>query len=293
MSDPLQQQLAVELRRLRKDAEARRRTEGRKGAARSVVANAADKLKWSRASFYRMEKGESAISPEDVAALAKFYGAGQETISRLTALAAATGGDNQQENWWDTLGGPSVPWFAAYLALESKATEIDMWYPSLPPGLFQTEAYALRVTPGLDPAKIQRDVEIRMRRQAILHRSRPVEVRAFVGEAALRQEVGDVNVRLEQLRHLLAVADLPSVTLRVVPFLSGAHPAMHGGPIVVLRGTDGLAMVYLETYGGAAWIGDPRGVAQHLELLDAVGSAALDEEHSRTFISAISWQEPV
>jgi transcriptional regulator with XRE-family HTH domain len=285
MSDPIRALLGDEIRRLREAHEQRTGW-----PASRIVAKVAALLGWSRASYYRTESGDRAVTAADARKLATYFRAGTETVDRLATLAEA--GTEGAGNWWDMLGGPTVDWFRAYLALEAKATQIDLWYPGVPPGLFQTQDYANRVTPGLDPDEIARAVEIRMRRQLILYRPGPVTVRAFIGEAALRQEVGDEHVWREQIRHLRAVADLPNVSLRVVPLRSEGHPGMGGGPIVILRDDQDLALVYLESYSGAAWVGDPDGVVQHLELLDTIGRVALDEDRSRYLIDAIAWQVP-
>ena len=57
-----------------------------------------------------------------------------------------------------------------------------------------------------------------MKRQELLTAAKPPRVWSVVDEAALRRPVGGVKVMQAQLRRLAEVAELPNVTLQVVPF---------------------------------------------------------------------------
>ena len=62
-----------------------------------------------------------------------------------------------------------------------------------------------------------------------------------------RRPVGDVME--DQLRHLLAVAQKPAVTIRIVPLDRGAHFGLRG-PFVLLGFQEGLEdVLYLESSG--------------------------------------------
>uniref|UniRef100_UPI0031DCF979 Scr1 family TA system antitoxin-like transcriptional regulator n=1 Tax=Streptomyces hawaiiensis TaxID=67305 RepID=UPI0031DCF979 len=57
----------------------------------------------------------------------------------------------------------------------------------------------------------------RIERREILHRKVPPTTSFVVWEAALRDRLGGREVYVEQLRHLREYADLPGLTLQVLP----------------------------------------------------------------------------
>ena len=56
----------------------------------------------------------------------------------------------------------------------------------------------------------------------------------MIDESALRRPLGGVEAMRAQLRHLIEVTEYPRVTLQVMPFSRGGHPAA-GGSFTVLR----------------------------------------------------------
>ncbi|WP_233594692.1 Scr1 family TA system antitoxin-like transcriptional regulator [Amycolatopsis sp. WAC 04169] len=55
---------------------------------------------------------------------------------------------------------------------------------------------------------------------------------AYIDEAVLRRQVGGPRAMTHQLRHLVSIAERPTVELRVIPFAAGAYP---GGDYVLLE----------------------------------------------------------
>src|SRR2546430_955893 len=70
----------------------------------------------------------------------------------------------------------------------------------------------------LTDEQVQTRIDIRMRRQQALHEDPALEVIAVIDEAALRREVGGSDVMRAQLRHLRQAAQLPNVTVQVIPY---------------------------------------------------------------------------
>ncbi|MGH3495218.1 MAG: Scr1 family TA system antitoxin-like transcriptional regulator, partial [Sciscionella sp.] len=73
--------------------------------------------------------------------------------------------------------------------------------------------------------EITERVAARMRRQWLLKRGGGFRLHVLLHEAALRQQVGGREVVTEQLAHLAEVAEMPAVTLQVVPSGSVPTPA--------------------------------------------------------------------
>src|SRR6266536_6289303 len=91
----------------------------------------------------------------------------------------------------------------------------------------------------------------------------------LVDEGALRRPVGSREVVRGQLRYLAEMADHPAVTLQVLPFSTGAHPAM-GGPFTILRFAepDLADVVYIEQLTSALYLEKPAEVDRYLEVME-------------------------
>src|SRR5215813_11643042 len=76
------------------------------------------------------------------------------------------------------------------------------------------------------PERVEEAVEVRLKRQQILTRDPPLQLRVVLDEAVLHRVVGGPAVMSAQLQRFITAASLPNVTLQVIPFRDGAHPAM-------------------------------------------------------------------
>jgi hypothetical protein len=90
----------------------------------------------------------------------------------------------------------------------------------------------------------------------------------------------------EQIQHLIKMAELPNVTLQVVPILSGAHVAV-GGPFTVLRFSepDLPDIVYLEQLTSALYLDKSHDVQHYLMIMNALSVQAKLPVETITFLS--------
>ena len=108
----------------------------------------------------------------------------------------------------------------------------------------------------------ERAVEVRLQRQSLLTRRLPPapNVDIVLSEAVLLQPVCDRFVMVGQLRHLTEVADLPNVSVRVLPLAAGPHHGTVAGGFVLLdfpsgnRNTPEPSIVYSESLTGALYL---------------------------------------
>jgi hypothetical protein len=136
--------------------------------------------------------------------------------------------------------------FEAYVGYEDGASSIRMFEPLTVPGLLQTPQYAVQVMKnwGVRPEAIASKLELREeRKQRIAFRS-PVQC-YILDEAVIRRSVGPAM--REQLGHLGRMAQIPAVTIRIIPFSKGPYFAQRG-PFVLLD-FDGRVekILYLES----------------------------------------------
>jgi DNA-binding XRE family transcriptional regulator len=217
--------VGVRLRRLRTEA----------GISRDEAGEAIRASEWK---IHRLENGQVGFKERDIVDLLTLYG-----VSDPGEIAAVVGMalEANEQGWWHDYGDVLPQWFRAYVDLEQAATLIRAYEGQFVPGLLQTEEYARAVMGGaLDeaPEDIERRVEVRVARQALLSSPEAPRLWAVIDEAALRRPIGaSPDVMRLQLERLIDATKLPNVTLQVLPFDTGAHPAMVGA-FSILRFAD-------------------------------------------------------
>ncbi|MEU8092141.1 helix-turn-helix domain-containing protein [Micromonospora chalcea] len=257
---------------------------------------AAEALEYSRQKIWRIECGLGPVRVLDVKAMCELYGVSAEMTDAMRGLAAET----KSKGWWHAYGDAVPSWFELYVGLESAAAHLRRYDESLIPGLLQTREYALGLFhPGsrLSMEERERAVEVRMQRQALLTRRLPTPPRleAVLSEAVLRRPVGGVSVMVDQLSHLLGTAELPNVSVRVVPLAAGPHPGAVAGSFVILdfpatkggRAAPEPSVVYSESLTGALYLDKPDELAAYENTWKGVDALALGEAESRDMIKRI------
>jgi transcriptional regulator with XRE-family HTH domain len=236
-----------------------------------------------------LEEGRAGFRMRDVVGLCALYGVSDQT-DRVTLLGLARRANIPE--WWHPYRDVIPPWFERYLGLEQAASVIRSFEVQFIPGLLQTPEYAQAVLalgfPSAPRHDIGRRAELRMRRQDILHRKQPARLWAVIDEAALRRPVGGGRVLRAQLRHLIAVSDMPHVTIQVAPFRLGGHPA-GGGPFTVLRlpGEQLPDVAYLEQLTSARYY-DHRAEPDYFRhIMDRLAIQAGPAGHSGAILSQI------
>src|SRR6266851_2781661 len=234
-------------------------------------------IRASRSKISRMENGRVRFKERDVTDLLTLYGITDEkTRAGMVALV-------QQANspgWWSKYGDIMADWFEAYLGLEAAASVIRTFELQFVHGLFQTEAYARAVTllghKAASAEEIDRRVSLRLKRQDLLTSPEPPQVWSVIDEAALRRPVGGPAVMRAQLNRLIEVAELPQVTIQIVPFSRGGHAAA-GGSFTVLRFGDADVpdVVYIEQLTSALYLDKREDVDHYLEVMNNLSTEAL------------------
>jgi Domain of unknown function (DUF5753)/Helix-turn-helix domain len=225
------------VRRRRLAAELRRLRGVRTGGA---VAKA---LGWSPAKISRYELGQTNFPLDEVVKLLDFYGLAEPRRSKLLALAE----EANQRGWWEDYADALTPEFMEFIGLEAEADTMAHWQVGVVPGLLQTEEYARKLNAGYQsviptpPGILDRLVRVRMIRKELLTRDPPLQLSVVIDEAVLLRKIGDRGLMHAQLRHLAAVADLPSVELRIMP-LSNRETSLVADSFAILSfgppGTD-------------------------------------------------------
>lgn len=245
---------------------------------------AGDAIRGSHAKISRLELGRSSFKERDIRDLLTLYGISDpEERERFLGLARKA----NEPGWWHRYGDLLPSWFGQYLGLEQAANKIRTYESHLVPGLLQTPDYARAVvTLGYEDADTDRRVAFRQRRQEILHRNDPPIVWAVIDEAALHRPVGGPEVHRAQMEHLLDLTRLPNVTIQIVPFSAGEHPAA-GSSFTILRFAepDLPDIVYLEQLTSALYLDRREDLALYLSVMDRLSVQAATPEKSRAILA--------
>ncbi|WP_431883515.1 helix-turn-helix domain-containing protein [Micromonospora gifhornensis] len=262
--------------------------------ARMTLDGAAEAMQCSRQKMWRIETGLGPTRAVDVKALCELYAATPELTAALTALAQET----KAKGWWHSYGDAIPDWFELYVGLESAASSIRRYDETLIPGILQSRAYALAVYQHrheVTEEERERLVEVRLQRQALLHRRLPraPKLEVILAEAALLRTVGEAATMADQLRHLLEVGELPNVSVRVLPLTAGIHRGAEAGTFVILdfppgkRTTSEPSVVYCESWTGALYLDRPEEYAAYEQVWASLDDLTLDEAQSRQLIGKI------
>lgn len=182
-----------------------------------------ERLLFSPTKLSRIETGHSGASQRDIRDLCELYGVTDpDERARLMNLAQ----EGKQRGWWQEYDLP----YATYVGLEAEATSVDDYISGSVPGLLQTADYAHAMLqaeiPPFSPQELQRRVHVRITRQRLLTQGNRLRYHAILDEAAIHRQVGGAQVMRAQLQHLTESAQLPNVTVQIISFEAGAHPAM-------------------------------------------------------------------
>ncbi|MEV7006077.1 DUF5753 domain-containing protein [Streptosporangium sp. NPDC051022] len=265
--------LGVQLRRLREER-------------RISLEKASETIRGSRSKISRLELGRTGFKQRDVADLLTLYGLTDEA-ERATLLTMAK--EANLPGWWHSYSDLVPSWFDSYLGLEQAADVIRGYEVQLIPDLLQTRDYAravIRLThQDITSAEIERHVELRMKRQRILHRPNAPRLWTVIDEAALRRPIGGPAVMRAQFEHLIDIAELNHVTVQVMPFSAGGHAAS-GGPITILRMPQPQLpdVVYLRQLTGAVCPDKPSDVQRYWHIMNQLGIQAEPSTRTRKIL---------
>jgi transcriptional regulator with XRE-family HTH domain len=219
---------AVQRRRLR--AELRRARLGA-GLTQEQVAKAMD---WSLSKLIRIENGTTAgISTNDLKAILLHYNITDEArTAEFVALARAS----RERSWWSAYRDIALPRLIQLIEYEEAASTSLNYQSLLVPGMLQTAEYARaaieQLAPDMPASQVAPRVEIRMKRQELLNRADAPLMFFVMDEGVVRRLVGGKDTMRQQLQRMIDLANMPKVTVEIVPFSAGVLSGMEA-PFVI------------------------------------------------------------
>ncbi|MFC4495988.1 helix-turn-helix domain-containing protein [Streptomyces ovatisporus] len=247
---------------------------------------AGDAIRTSDVDIAQLEWGRWGFKERDVTDLLTIYGVTDEAERATMQVLAA---QSNMPGWWNAYDDVVPDWFRTYLGLEQAADVIRTYEVQFIPGLLQTPQYARAVValghPGASDDRISRRVELRMQRQRVLHSAQPPHLWAVIDEAALRRPVGGPETMRGQVQHLIAMCDLPHVTVHLMPFEAGGHAAA-GGPVTLVRLPERELpdLIYLEQLIGATYPAEREEVDHYRHVIDRLVTDAAPARQTRSLL---------
>lgn len=247
--------------------------------------DAAAKLDKNRTSLVRIESGHYKADVHLVRTMMDVYDKWE--LGLLDEAREAL-----KPSWYSTYGLKDM----GYVDVEQEAAQVSEYACQVVPGLLQTEDYVRAVIEGSRRRRTRKqldsEVSVRLiRQERLTSEDDPLELVAIIDEAALHREVGGSELMRSQVRHLIEVAELPTVTLQVLPFGVGAHSAMDGA-FTVLDFPDPKEqpLLYQAYVSGALQIEDREEVREAKLAFDALRSEALSPADSVALIERMHRQ---
>ena len=266
-----------------------RRLRTQKGLTREEAGEAIRASEWK---IHRLENGQVGFKERDIVDLLELYGV---TDPGEVAAVVGLAREANEQGWWHHYSDVLPHWFRAYVDLEQAATLIRAFEAQFIPGLLQTEEYARALMGGAleeAPEDIQRRVQLRVARQALLSSDDAPRLWAVIDEAALRRPVGGPEVMRAQFEHLIECSRLSNVTLQVLPYGAGAHPAMVGAfSILRFADSDLPDVVYLEHLTGAMYLDKREDVQQYLHVMESISVRAARPGNTVAILESIAKQD--
>lgn len=276
MAEPIptvrQYRLAQSLRELRSQA-------------KMTQEQVAARMDWHVSKLFRLENARSPrVNWLDIQGLLDLYGVGSPQRDALIQLAK----DSKKRGWWTTYQDVFT---GSFVALEDAAHVIRRYSSELVPGLLQTENYARSVIqalrPRYDDESVERRVAARMTRQQILTREKPLHLDFVVNEAVLNRAVGGSEVMSEQIRSLETAVTGGHLTLRILPFGTGAHGAMEGAFTLFSFPEDQYPdIVYIEGMMGDLYLESVESVERYKSAFESLTDAALSPSDTMDAIAS-------
>lgn len=282
----MNQRRSPTIRRRRLGAELRKYRD----AAGVTIDVVADRLGCSASKVSRIETGHTGATPRDVQDMLDIYGVHGTESEELVQIAR----EARLKGWWHPY---STVLTGAYVGLEAAAQAVRAYEQQVVPGLLQSEAYARAMIhaarPDITSEDMDRRVRVRMERQSLLIQDDPIDLWVVLDEAVVSRPVGGDAVMRDQLKRLVEAADLPNVTLQILPFAAGAHAGMDGTfAILDFPEVEDPNVVFAENATGGLFLEKNEELIKYVLIFDHIQATALPPEASQAMIANLA-EEPL
>ncbi|WP_281356574.1 helix-turn-helix domain-containing protein [Amycolatopsis anabasis] len=245
--------------------------------AEMTLNEAASLLDKTRTSLHRIEVGETLADVHLIRTMMDIYDHRDDSLLDLSREA-------KKKGWWYPFFGPTTE--PTYVEDEAAASHVFFFEVVTIPGLLQTEPYirdcfaAMRMP--WTKTRVDDVVTVRkIRQKRLSDKEKPLHMHAVIDELVLRRMVGGREVMRDQLLHLIEMANLPTVTLQILPARVGAHASMDGAfTVLSFPEPDEPDVQYVDHQGGTVRIDKPDRVKKTKVVFERLSAMALPPAES-------------
>jgi transcriptional regulator with XRE-family HTH domain len=239
----------------------------------------------------RIETGQRGIRAGELKKLLAAYGVREEQQDMLVSLSGWR--NEAPAGWWQAHTSVLVAASLEYLAVEECASQILSYSCTIIPELLQDEDYTLAIAAAdqqVQSGTERQFVEAVQARQQAVRQSGRTNLSVVLGEAALREQVGDKQLMREQLRRIVELtADTSWITVQVLPFSAGVPGVLNAGSLSILRfpALPNLGLVHLAGLNGGVCLERPQDTRAYFRAFQQIQGVALSPAASVTFIEQL------
>ncbi|MFD7366517.1 helix-turn-helix domain-containing protein [Nocardiopsis alba] len=229
-------------------------------------------LDWSEAKVMRFEGGSQVLPLRMLDSLLSLYQVSNKPLGRkLRSLGEAA----HESAWWKPYRKLMHPDHRRFVGYEAGADRILQVQTGVIPGLLQTREYAHWIISAWEePELVEPLLDIRMRRQGTLvaRTPRPQQV-YLLDETVFHKPMGqpDDGLMSRQLHHLLSLAQMPELEIRILPFGHGSHFEVKSGSFILLEFENGLSpILYREQVNKCTLTSSKSDIESYREIFEKV-----------------------
>jgi hypothetical protein len=248
-----------------------------------TLAEAGPRLDKKKSALSRVEKGQTAADVHLVRTMMDLYNHYEPGLVDLAREAALPG-------WWVAYGIRD----RGFIGMETDAatsSELSLMYV---PGLLQTEDYMRALFTSNRTRRTKKELENHVaarlfRQRRLTDAAFPLHLHAIIDENVLHRRMSGPEVREPQIRHLMEVAELDTVTLQVLPNELDWHSGMDGAfTMLEFAEDEDPDLLYVAHVAGALHTEKPEELTESKITFDDLRSTALSPDDSVTLIRRLA-----
>ncbi|MFG2253289.1 helix-turn-helix domain-containing protein [Streptomyces mirabilis] len=270
-----QRRLGAELRRMREHIG-------------MTINEAATLHRTDRTTVSNTESARSGVSSDRVRVWAANYRC--PDLRYIDALAGMS--RERGANWWEEYRDLLPAGLLDIAEMEQHASALRSAQIMHMPGMLQHADYMRGIfgeaVPTMSPTDLERHVEFRLRRSALLDQPDSPPCEFLIHEAALRMRFGDRKVLRTQVDHLLEQSGRPNVTIRVVPLSAGGFANAGSSTLYACGPVPQLDTVQIDVPTGVTFLHAETYLVNYRAALDRMSDRAIGPEASLGFIRQVA-----
>jgi hypothetical protein len=245
--------------------------------------DAAAICEWDPAKVSDMVNGKGGVSQLEVATFLGVCRVRAAELAHLMSLHSET----HIRGWWQQHGVHAPIWLRTLVEHLKLTKTVTSWHTHLIPVFLREAEYVLDVQHASATApreELQERVQAQLALQELIKYG--VNRTFYIDESALHRKIGGSEAHAKQMMHLVRMANLPNVTIKVLPASRGAHAGL-AGPFTRLTFDQYEPLVWVEAENSSLFIESQDAIKGYEKVVSALEEASLSEAESLELIASL------